>query len=61
MTTILAILIALCPAVTVDGVDRPACSMEDGSDAAVLPCVWADPDTGTDYLTFSDHSVRIER
>jgi hypothetical protein len=65
MTTLLAVLIALAPApsitVTVDGIDRPVCYEEDGSDSATLPCVWTDPDTHTDYLTFADYSVRIER
>lgn len=42
---------------TVDGVGYPACALEDGSDAASLPCVWTDPDTGDQWLTFADYSL----
>jgi hypothetical protein len=35
----------------------PTCQMEDGSDAASLPCVWTND--GTAWLTYDDHSVLI--
>lgn len=44
---------------TVDGIDYPACQLEDGSDSASLPCVWTDPDTGNQWLTFADRSLPI--
>lgn len=58
-----AILIGLPPQSTwtVDGIDYPACALEDGSDSASLPCVWTDPDTGGQWLTFADYSLPITR
>jgi hypothetical protein len=35
----------------------PVCQMEDGSDAATLPCVWSND--GNAWLTYADHSVLI--
>lgn len=46
---------------TVDGVDYPACVLEDGSDAVSLPCVWTDPDSGSQWLTFAAYSLPIQR
>lgn len=47
------------PTWTVDGIYRPQCYLEDGSDSNILPCVWFDPDTGDGYLTFATYSRRI--
>lgn len=45
---------------TVDGIDYPACVEEDGS-GGPTPCVWTDPDTGRQYLTYPEFSVPIQR
>jgi hypothetical protein len=59
MLSLLAAILIGTPSWTVDGVDYPACVYEDGSDSASLPCVWTDPDTGRQWLTFADRSLPI--
>jgi hypothetical protein len=35
----------------------PVCQLEDGSDAASLPCLWTND--GNAWLTYADHSVLV--
>src|SRR5262245_367707 len=55
-----AAVIALSPVNLTDvpNIDSlPTCALEDGSDAASLPCVWTND--GNTWLTYADHSVLI--